>query len=328
MKSFILKLFLYALFIFSILEITVRMLHLYPEDPPRFIDEFGVEKRVPNKKGLAVYGNRNQQVSEFAINSDGFNSHREFLPKDDKFEVAIIGDSFIEGFHQDYLNSIGRKIEERIPWIEVYQYGYAGYDLANQMHLINSYSDDFKKIDAIVIYLNYENDLTRDVYGPNYERIKTLNSKLFRIRDHIKLLAYGSNIGILEPLKKLAGKGHKTDEMTTSEINDSISKDLLYLANFKNLVKEYGFDKEKTVLLLDKRKTSPVFISYCEANGINYLDFSITFKSSDKPTTLIYDWHWSDHGRELIADVISKYLFKDTHSLAKIDHLEMVGPVR
>jgi hypothetical protein len=333
MKSFIFKLLLYALLIFSILEITVRILHLYTEDPPRFIDEYGVEKRVPNKKGLAVYGNRNQQVSAFAINSDGFNSHREFLPADDKFEVAITGDSFIEGFHQDYSNSLGNKIEERIPWIEVYQYGYAGYDLANQMHLIHSYADDFKKIDAIVIYLNYENDLTRGIYQPNYERIKTSNSTLFRIRDQIKLLAYGSKIGVLEPLKKLVtgkafqdkGKGYKTNVIMTSGANDTINRDLLYLANFKSLVKEYGFDKEKTVLLLDKRKTSPVFLSYCEANAISYLDYSTAFKSSDKPTTLIYDWHWNDHGRELIAKLIGEYLLKNTHSLAKNDKFEMVG---
>ncbi len=127
------------LLIFLALELVVRVFHLYTEDPPRFIDEFEVEKRVPGNTGYAVYGNRNQRFSQFRINDQGFNSHRDFLPASDKFEVAITGDSFIEGFHQDVNNSIGNKIEFQLPGIEVYEYGYAGYDLANQMHLIYAY---------------------------------------------------------------------------------------------------------------------------------------------------------------------------------------------
>jgi hypothetical protein len=40
----------------------------------------------------------------------GFNSHREFFtPSEDKFEIALIGDSCIEGFHQDFYDSTGKK---------------------------------------------------------------------------------------------------------------------------------------------------------------------------------------------------------------------------
>lgn len=313
---------IYAALILLALEILVRVFHLYTEDPPRYIDEFGVEKRVPDHQGYAVYGNRNQQFSEFHINNAGFNSHRDFLPSESKFEVAVIGDSFIEGFHQDFSNSIGKKIEARIPGIEVYQYGYAGYDLANQMHLIHSYTENFEKIDAIFLYMNYEKDLSRGIYEPNYERINMLNSPLFRLRNSIKLLSYGSKIGILEPLKKLvtgsafsgSAEGYKTNEIIKDKASPE-QRDQQYLANFKSLVKAYGFDKEKTVLLLDKRKTSPLFLSFCEENSINYLDYSNAFESSDKPTTLIYDWHWNDHGRELIARTINDYL------LTKYPHL-------
>jgi hypothetical protein len=49
------------------LEGLVRIFHLYAEDPPRFIDEYGVEKRVPDHTGYAVTGNRNQNFSEFHI---------------------------------------------------------------------------------------------------------------------------------------------------------------------------------------------------------------------------------------------------------------------
>ena len=140
MKKFILKSFGYIFLILLLLEALVRVFHLYTEDPPRFIDELGVEKRVPDNTGYAVTGNRNQNYSEFKINKAGFNSHREFTPRPGKFEVALVGDSFIEGFHQDYTSSTGQRVEQKVKGIEVYEYGYAGYDFANQMHLVHAYS--------------------------------------------------------------------------------------------------------------------------------------------------------------------------------------------
>lgn len=316
MKKFILKTILYIVLILAIVEAVVRVFHLYTEDPPRFIDEFGVEKRVPGNTGYAVTGNRNQNYSRFSINKAGFNSHREFTPTKDKFEIALIGDSFIEGFHQDFDDSTGKKIEDRIPNSEVYEYGYSGYDLANQMHLIKAYRKDFDLIDEIIIYLNYESDLDRAVYEPNYDRLKLVNSTPFKIRDNIKILAYGSKIGILEPLKRLvSGKafeepknGYQTNEIEA--INESKQKaiDLQRIENFKSLINLYGFNKSKTSLLLDSRKTSSRFLDYCEANHINVIDFADNMKNSKKATTLIYDWHWNNHGRDLIATTIADYI--------------------
>ncbi|AYN66529.1 hypothetical protein D1013_03590 [Euzebyella marina] len=315
MKKFILKCLVYVFLILLTLEGLVRLLHLYTEDPPRYIDEYGVEKRVPGSSGYAVTGNRNQNFSEFRINEEGFNSKNEFNPTEEDYEVALIGDSFIEGFHQDYYISTGEKVEEQTKDISVYEYGYAGYDLANQMHLIHAYKDQFELIDKIIIYLNYESDLSRGEYSPNYARIKMLNSTLFKIRDNIKLLAYGSKIGILEPFKRLAqGKafrepqnGYQENEVTLSQ-EEIDAQELKRLNNFKSLVSLYGFDKEKTVILLDSRKTADSFLRYCKAENIEVLDFAPNFKASKKSTTLIYDHHWNEHGRDIIAKTIADYL--------------------
>ena len=317
MTAFLKKLFLYVLLILFVLEIIVRVFHLYTDNAPQYIDEFGVEKRVPRSEGYAVQGNRNQNFSEYGINNAGFNSHRDFLPSGDKFEVAIIGDSYIEGFHQDYQNSIGKKIEKRIPGIEVYEYGYEGYDLANQLHLINAYKKDFALIDEIIVYIKFQNDLERGSYSPNYEKITYRNSAIFKIKNSIKLLTYGSNIGVLDPVKNLVtGKafqnkesGYKTNEIKLTKEQKRL-QDLRYLSNFKSLVSLYGFDKEKTTLLLDSRETSKLFLDYCAENKIKYIDFSNYLARSKKATTLIYDFHWNDHGRDLIAQAIIDYLFQ------------------
>jgi hypothetical protein len=48
-------------------------------------------------------------LSEFHINNSGYNFYRAFTPSKDKVEIALVGDSFVEGFHQNYYNSIGKK---------------------------------------------------------------------------------------------------------------------------------------------------------------------------------------------------------------------------
>lgn len=306
-----------------IVEVLVRIFHLYTEDPPRFIDEFDVEKRVPGHSGYAVTGNRNQNFSKFNINKSGFNSYREFTPTKNKFEVAIIGDSFIEGFHQDYYDSTGKKIENILADnTEVYEYGYAGYDLANQLHLINAYKKDFDLIDEIIVYLNYESDLDREIYEPNHGRIRMLASTPFKIRDNIKILAYGSKIGILEPIKRLFSKNKEVEsvdldkpkEIKLSEKDQKIV-DEERLKKFKSLIELYGFDKHKTSILYDSRKTSQLFIDYCNNNNITLIDFASSFKTSQKPTTLIYDWHWNNNGRNLIAKTIASFIKTKTNSI-------------
>ena len=340
MKKLLVKSLLYFILILLALEGLVRIFHLYTEDPPRFIDGQGVEKRIPGHTGYAVTGNRNQNFSEFRINEAGFNSFREFQPTEEGYEVALIGDSFVEGFHQDFDKSTGKRIENRLENIQVYEYGYAGYDLANQMHLVQAYADQFALIDKVIQYLDYETDLDRGTYEPNYGRIKMLSSTVFKLRDNIKLLAYGSKIGILEPFKRLvqgdaASEAHPTKEknnpsngenghptketvetkgfpervtIESEEFSQKKALDERRIANFKSLMSEYGFDKKKTALLLDSRKTSQVFLDFLRENNIRFIDYSESFENSKEPVTLIYDQHWNAHGRELIAEEIANYL--------------------
>lgn len=171
MKKLILKCSIYFLITLIILEILVRIFHLAKDNPNRYLDEYNVEKWKPNQTGYSVTGNRNQNFSAYNINNSGYNSYREFEPTKDKFEIALVGDSFIQGFHQNYYHSIGKKIEETLPTIEVYEYGYAGYDYADQIHLIDQYKQTFNLIDKVIIYINFEDDLTRGTYKVIHDRL-------------------------------------------------------------------------------------------------------------------------------------------------------------
>ncbi len=316
MKKLFFKSIIYIVLIVLSLELYVRVFHLTKDYPSRYIDDYNVERWRSDQKGFSVTGNRRQNFSEFHINSKGFNSYREFEPTKEKRELALVGDSFIEGFHQDYYNSIGKKIEDIIQGIDVYEYGYAGYDFADQLHMMYKYKADFDLIDNIVIGLKFEDDLTRGEYAIVQHRLK-LESPLYKNLRKIKLLTYLKSIGALDPVislpKKLITflKRNKKQEKKFSEaeklkLQDNRNK--TYYENFINLVSKYGYDKQKCVLLLDKEITPPFFIAYLEREQYKYIDFSEALKNASKPTTLIYDQHWNNHGRDLIAKLISKSL--------------------
>ncbi len=315
MKKLILKSMLYMFLILILLELLVRVFYLGKDTPSRFLDEYQVEKWVPNQQGISVTGNRRQNFSKYYINKSGYNSYREFTPTKDKIEIAIVGDSYIQGFHQDYHNSIGKKIEKIIPEVEVYEYGYAGYDFADQLHLIYSYKKQFELIDHVILGIKFSNDLTRGEYKVIQERLQ-LESSMNRLLRKSKLLVYCKSIGILDPPKQLvrrvlsilkpakapSAKNKKEDQ------KQKIEKDNKNLENFKSLINKYGYNKKRNVLLLDTRITSPLFMDYLKKNGFKYIDFSQKFENSKKATTLVYDRHWNNRGRDLIAKTISEYL--------------------
>lgn len=321
MKLLITKTILYAILIFICLEIIVRVFHLYIQYPPYIINDLSLEVNAPNQKGHYVTGNRRMNFAEFNINDSGFNSYREFTPTKNDLEIAIIGDSFIEGFHQNYYNSTGKKIETLLnDNIKVFEYGYSGYDLADQLYLIDAYKDKFKLIDYTFIYLKFYTDLERNKYEPNHYRVNLQNSLSFKLKDKIKLFAYADGIGIFEPFKNLKNKllGNNNDEIEEYVDDEASDEDTMkYLENFKTLIGTYKIDKNKTTFLIDKKKTSTLFLEYCDSVGYKYADFGKSLDASKEPTTLIYDQHWNNHGRTILAEFIAEYLKKQ---LVKIEN--------
>lgn len=313
MKKFIFKIGVYGILLALGMELLVRVFHLHNERPERYLDELQVEKWVPNQTGLSVTGNRKQNVGKYRINQIGFNSvYDTYIPQDDELDVALVGDSFIEGFHQDYDRSLGQKVERLLDnRVKVFEYGYAGYDLADQLHLIKTYDSIFKKIDYTVIYMRFTDDLTRDTYAVS-ERL-SLNTPVNRILKEIKTVVYLKDVGLFDPITQTMGslmsliKGGAKQPTNISK-PDPDKVNAKRLENFKRLVAEYGFDKDKNILLLDARLCSEEFLDYLKKNGFKTLDFSKAFEASKTPTDLNYDQHWNDHGRELLAQLIADYV--------------------
>jgi hypothetical protein len=306
---------------FLALELLVRIFHLQNERPNRYADEKGVEKWVPNQEEFSITGNRKQNVGKYHINNFGFNSvHENYTPKNDANEIAIIGDSFIEGFHEDYTNSLGQQVEQNLENTTVLEFGYAGYDLADELHLIEVYSDLFDKIDHSFIFMRFTDDLERDNYDLS-SRL-SLDTPISKIVKQVKLLVYLKDIGALDPLLQLPGKvinfvsnTKLNHEKTDLELKkEALEQEKLRFQNFKTLLEKYPIDKNRFIFLLDSSLCSDEFLNYLNNNNYNYLDLNSVLSNSEKPTTLIYDQHWSKSGRKLIASLIVSYSHKNFKS--------------
>src|SRR5690606_4896672 len=150
------KLCLYLFLMALVFEILIRVFGLYFQYPLVNLNDNGIVNYVPGQKGVFVMGNRKMNQARFNINSAGFNSFREFEPTEKDFEVALIGDSFIEGLYQDFDNSIGKKIEKKLfGEVKVFEYGFSGYDMADQLHLMHQLKEEMDRINLSFIYLNF-----------------------------------------------------------------------------------------------------------------------------------------------------------------------------
>jgi len=310
--KFVLRICLFGILALLVLEALVRIFHLYKDTPDRMIDNKQVEKYQPNQSGYSVTGNRRQNISAYRINGSGFNSFREFTPGVETTEVALVGDSFIEGFHEDYQNSLGKQIEEEIPGLQVYEYGYAGYDLADELHLIHAYADSFKNIDYVFIYLRFEDDLRRGSYEVVYDRVR-LDEGFYRVLKKSKLIVYIQNIGLLRSLRNSIVSFKNTffgssfaKTMDSEAENENVES--RYLKNFHSLLNEYPINPDKHFFLLDGRIAPKSLIQYMESKGISYVDFGVELEKADGPTTLIYDQHWSPKGRKLVVKSVCRSL--------------------
>ena len=319
MKLFFGKIVLYVILMFFVLEGATRLLHLNSEYPWFIINDHNIKTYAPNQTGYYTIGNRRMNFAQYHINKSGFNSYRDFNPTKDKEEVALLGDSFIEGLHQDYFNSIGEKVENALDnGTEVYEYGHSGYDLADVLYLMHAYEKKFELIDHIIIYLKFDNDLLRDTYAPDQYWVDSQYFLFSRIQRKSKFISYLKDIGFFEPLRNLKttilsyvfpNEGNY-DQTESSALKTEEEKVNQYLNNFKVLMETYPIDKDKTVFLLDSTKTASAFLDYCKSNGYKYLDFSKELNDSKRPTTLVFDRHWNNNGRNIIARVIENYLLK------------------
>jgi hypothetical protein len=109
------------------LEVIVRVFHLTITEKLT-ADVNGDKLMNPGTKGIAVHGGLGEVKGRFSINAQGWNSIKDYgeLPEN-KIKIAIIGDSYVQGFHANVEESIGRILEKQMnDSVCVHEFGIVG----------------------------------------------------------------------------------------------------------------------------------------------------------------------------------------------------------
>tara|TARA_B100000315_G_scaffold196233_1_gene187321 strand:+ start:43 stop:996 length:954 start_codon:yes stop_codon:yes gene_type:complete len=305
-----------AFFVFTLLifEIYIRIFHLYDDVPKVRLDSNKLLVYKPNQNGSYNFGNRKEVDSKYLINSAGFNSAVEYDFSTNTPKIALIGDSYIEGFHQDVNNSIGRMIN-RLSDYQCFEYGLSSWTLNDYLNLISSDSTLFNQFEYIFINLN-PSDLQFSLYNYWNSEVSKLkvdkqNSFIYKyIYSNVKLLSSANQMGIFNNL------GKKIKILSTNNQLESNNNDL-QLKNFYEILNYFGIpiNNKKLIFIFNSNlKYQESFLNHIK-QGYNFIDLSISFNQSADLPYFRFDHHWNNKGRMLVAKEI----------LNKINNLKSKG---
>jgi hypothetical protein len=278
MKQFLTKIAIILVLSVIFLEVIVRVLGLAGITIP----EENINNNVlfqRNFSGIWTKGGFSEIKSTFHINNQGWNSTKDFDSiNNENYNIAIIGDSYIEGFHENVETSIGRRIEELGgDTLNVHEYGHSGGN-------INDYILVYKEIeskpyDKIIVLLT-NSDLVESkakFMGRGKDAIQL--SSFRKVYDEIAFLRYlNINQGLIANFGKILEKADHSAHKKVSEGPEKINFD--YSA----------FDKSKVIFIYESNKFNSEVI---DSLGFNCIEI----KHDLKPYTFGFDSHWNSNGR-------------------------------
>ena len=141
MKFFIKEISILFIITFLIGELICRFSPIVSDIPIRG-NRDGYYLLKERQNGIYIRGKLPRWLNaEYSLNNYGFNSSKDyFFYKDLKPKIAIIGDSFVEGFQVDVTKSIGRLVEQLNPNYEVYEFGLSGFNFFDYQELYQKYN--------------------------------------------------------------------------------------------------------------------------------------------------------------------------------------------
>ena len=269
MKKFLKEILIICFFTILFGEFICRLFPITADIPIKENND-GFYKLKKHQSGTFIKGKFPKFLrAGYNINNLGFNSVKDYdFNFNNKKSVAIIGDSFIEGFQVDVNKSIGRLMEEENSSINVYEFGLSGFNFLNYVETFNDF--DLGKFDHAFIILDYDDIIAdyaekqifnnyiknkefffRKLYD-NFLFFKYLNFNHGIIRKLISIFNFNLNkseTNIVKPfnINKFVLKNNNIKLVLKSQ-KDTILKSIYPKMKFHNINEEYrpidfGFDK-------------------------------------------------------------------------------------
>ncbi len=266
-------------------EIVCRSLPIVSDIPIK-VERDGLYQLKKNQKGKYIKGKFPRWLkANYSINNLGFNSSKEyFFDKTSKLKIAIIGDSFVEGFQVDVEKSIGRQMESLNSKISVYELGLSGFNFLNYKEIYEKYK--LSSFDQVFIIMDIDDVMASEPEKQIYNNSLRLKELFFRvIYNKFYLFKYiNFNHSIIRKFLGLINKFYKNESINNNTPFD-ITPFVLLNSNIKLVV------KSKNDLILQKYYPELKFISIKE----DYL-----------PKDFGFDKHWNLNGRKNVANTLLK----------------------
>jgi hypothetical protein len=233
--------------------------------------------------------------AKYKINPQGFNSIKDYSEiNNNKLKIAIIGDSYIEGFQGDVSESIGRLIEkEANNTIEVHEYGMSGWNIIDYQLYYTQYVKN--KYDVTFILMSNEDfrHIEPSSFGKGNESTKnTLLRKLYNKTFFIRYL----------------------------NMNHGLKSKLIELFSFpnynKNSLSNSSFEINNTTSYFEIFDSSCIILH--ESKKLNLENFkalklkTLEIEHKIYPINFGFDSHWNDNGRQNVASTIYYFLVEES----------------
>lgn len=294
MRTFTLHFTLFVMTTLVCLELLLRVFQFASMTMPQ-ANVNGNKLGEPNTKGINVKGGMGEIRALYNINNQGWNSTLNYKSEiRDSQKIALVGDSYIEGYHTSVLKSAGRQFEELYSdYRIVYEFGHSGGNI----------------VDFSQIYEEY------DLH--NYFKVFVLITDKDLIEKKASFMGKGKSIPTQSLVRDLYGASHLLRYLN---INHHFSERLIQVPSkpFRN--QKVDFTKDFDVVKVNKDALN----SFGENVVFLYEDGNLSPQAMELinhplqpiipihlPDDCGFDKHWNENGRKNCALAMKAYL--DTH---------------
>lgn len=296
MKKFLITVIIFIATGLIVGEIIARIFVLTTEVPSREIDEFGIQRYIPNQKGYFKGGRHTWQV-----NKNGWVGP---LPKKQDNLITIIGDSYIENFMNPEKCHQMIFLKDKLPRYNFTEAARSGVNLIEAFEISKQFYD--RKPEFQIIYLDHSDfkQSLVDIVGRSQD-VTQLNLKENR-------LEYGviKSPGLKKIIYNLKFPFYLFRRFSETAIVKEPSDKILYEENYKEEYTELltyiidNYDTSKVLMVL-KPNTNKNVIQLL--NEFNFETLLLNDKE-DNDWSFDYDPHWSCYGHKRAASQVAKYL--------------------
>jgi hypothetical protein len=309
--------------------------------------EFGILRLEgsPARNGQFTVGRLARDRTRWRLNQAGWNSPREYaaLGERDRPCIAIIGNSYVEGFYADVDSGLTAALERELEMRSVaYNFGKSGVN-APQMLRVSGYVQHHFAPETFVFVLNYGSLrsavrnfgflVSNEQYEWTEDKITLIPPTEYRPNRLMRLHTYSAfvrylyhNAGVLKTRAAIRQEAvQRNDPLTASKVADEIP--MLTSAARDILRRTREAHPQARILFVmdgdrrrmyeshsrpDSLRESPIWQAACREFGCEFLDLTDAFWAAyardGRPLDLASNYHWNQYGMAVVAREIAGIL--------------------